>query len=75
MEQEILQLLQEVLPGIDFESSDRLVDDGILDSISITTVIGELSMEYGITIPYDAIVSENFNSIQAMARMVERLKN
>lgn len=74
MEQEILQLLQEVLPGIEFETSDRLVDDGILDSISITTIIGELSVEYGITIPYDAIVPENFNSVQMMARMVEQLK-
>lgn len=75
MKQEILALLQEILPQIDFTSSDSLVDDGILDSLSITTVIGELSMEYGITIPYDEIVPENFNSLDAIEKLVERLKN
>ena len=74
MKQEILTLLQEILPQIDFTSSGALVDDGILDSLSITTVIGELSIEYGITIPYNEIVPENFNSLDAIAKLVERLK-
>ncbi len=74
MRQEILTLLQEVLPQIDFTSSKKLVDDGILDSLSIVSVISELSMEYDIEIPYTEIVPENFNSLDAIVAMVERLK-
>lgn len=74
MKQEILMLLQEVLPQIDFTSSESLVDDGILDSLSVAEVVGELSVEYGIKIPYDEIVPDNFNSLDAIVELVERLK-
>ncbi len=74
MEEQILALLKEELPEIDFESSDALVDDGILDSLSLTTIIGLLSMEFDIEIPYEEIIEENFNSVSGMAKMVERLQ-
>lgn len=73
MEEKILELLTKEFPEVDFTSSDELVDDGILDSLTLTGIIGTLSMEYGITIPYEEIVEENFNSISGMAKMVERL--
>ena len=62
------------MPDIDFDISDTLVDDGILDSLSITSIISALSMEFGINIPYDEIIEDNFNSIKRLAAMVERLK-
>lgn len=73
MEEKILNLLQEEYPEIDFRSSEELVDDGILDSLTLTGIIAILTMEFGITIPYEEIVEENFNSIAGMARMVEKL--
>ena len=74
MEKEVLELLSEEFPEIDFEGSDALVDDGILDSLTITGIIAALSMEFGITIPYEEIIEENFNSVAALAAMVERLQ-
>lgn len=74
MRDELLQLLSTENPEIDFTASDELVDDGVLDSLTIVSLIGTLSMEYGIDIPYEEIVPENFNSIDAMAAMVERLR-
>lgn len=74
MEEKILALLSEEYPEIDFTASEELVDDGILDSLTITGIIAALTMEFGITIPYEEIVEENFNSIAGLARMVERLK-
>lgn len=74
MEEQILKVLSEEFPQVNFRASDTLVDDGILDSIMITEVIAILTMEFGITIPYEEIVEENFNSIAGMAKMVERLK-
>lgn len=73
MEEKILNLLSAEYPDIDFTSSDALVDDGILDSLTITGIIATLTMEFGITIPYEEIIEENFNSIAGLARMVEKL--
>ena len=74
MRKEILTVLQEEYPNIDFESSAALVDNGILDSLTITGIIATLSMEFGITIPYEDITEDNFNSVDALAAMVERLQ-
>ncbi len=73
MEEKILALLTEEFPEIDFASSDALVDDGILDSLTITGIIAALTMEFGIVIPYEEIIEENFNSVAGLAGMVERL--
>jgi acyl carrier protein len=51
------------------------VEDGIIESLVITGIIAMLTMEFGITIPYEEIVEENFNSVAGLAKMVERLQN
>ena len=73
MEAKVLELLSAEFPQIDFTASDALVDDGILDSLTITGIIATLTMEFGITIPYEEIIEENFNSVKGLADMVERL--
>ncbi len=73
MEEKILHLLQEEYPEIDFMASNELVDDGLLDSLTLTGIISLLTMEFGITIPYEEIIEENFNSVAGMAKMVEKL--
>ncbi len=75
MRDELLKLLSEEYPEIDFEASEELVDDGILDSLVIVGVISTITMEYGITIPYEDIIPENFNSLDAMAALVSRLRS
>ena len=74
MYDEVLKLLPEEYPEIDFTGTDELVDDGVLDSLTLTGIIAALSMEFDIEIPYDEIIEENFNSVEAMAEMVERLQ-
>ncbi|MCM1191186.1 MAG: phosphopantetheine-binding protein [Butyrivibrio sp.] len=64
--------LQEILPGVDFECSDTLVDDGIVDSLMITTIIAEVSMEFGIYIPFEELSTKNFNSLDALTALIER---
>jgi acyl carrier protein len=74
MKEKVLALLTEEFPEIDFTASEALVDDGILDSMTITGIIAALSMEFGISIPYEEIIEENFNSVAGLAAMVERLQ-
>lgn len=73
MKEKIQKLLESECPDVDFTSSNELVTDGILESLTLTIIIAALSMEFGITIPYEDIIEENFNSLDAMAAMVERL--
>ena len=74
MEERVFEVLSEEFPEIDFRASNALIDDGLLDSLTITGIIATLTMEFGITIPYEEITEENFNSIASISKMVERLK-
>ena len=60
MREKVLDLLQEEFPDVDFTASDALVDDGILDSLTITGIIAALTMEFAITIPYEEIKENDF---------------
>lgn len=70
---EILEILNGLGLGADFEHCTSLVDDGILASLDIVSIIAELSDVFDITIPARDIVPENFNSAEAMLNMVNRL--
>lgn len=72
--EELLEILAEVKPGVDFESEDALVDDGILDSLDIISIISEVSDEFDVKIPPEAITPENFNSAETMMALIEELE-
>ena len=74
MKERVLEILTKALPKVDFESSNELVDDGILDSLSITVLVSELSMEYGIIFDLDELTPENFNSIDSIVETIKRLQ-
>ena len=74
MKERILELLSDALPQIDFTSSDSLVDDGILDSLSIVALISELSMEFGVTFDMENLMPEHLNSIDAIVETVQNLQ-
>ena len=71
----IIEILQDLHEDVDFESEDKLIDKKILDSFDIVALISELSNEFDITIPADKIIPDNFNSAQALAKMVEELED
>ncbi|HAL74650.1 MAG TPA: acyl carrier protein [Clostridiales bacterium] len=69
----LLKILEGLHPEVDFTNHTRLIDDKILDSFDIITLITEISEEYDVRIPVDQIVPENFNSAAALYALVERL--
>ena len=72
--EELLELLQEVLPNVNWEVEKSLVDDGVLDSIDIITIISEITDEYDIKISTDEMKAENFNSVEAIYEMIQTLQ-
>ena len=69
----LMEILQDLHPDVDFDSCDTLIDDKILDSFDIVSLVTDISEEYDITIPVEEIVPTNFNSAKALWALVERL--
>ena len=72
--EELIELLEEIQPDADFENCDTLIDDGILDSFAILSIVGELEDEFDVSVTPADIIPENFNSAQAIWAMVQRLQ-
>ena len=72
---ELLELLEDIKPTVDFRTCTGLIDDGYLDSFDILSIVSEPNDAFGIEISPVDIVPENFNSAQALWNMVERLKD
>ena len=71
--EKLLKILNDLHPDVDFEANDALVDDGILDSLDIVTLVTEINAEFDVTIPAEEIVPENFNSAAALMELITRL--
>ena len=72
MKDEILEILESAVPSVDFLESDTMMDDGLLDSLTIVQIIGELSMEYDIEFGFEDLVPDNFNSLDGIVALVRR---
>ena len=70
---ELLEILENLHPEVDFESCTTLIDDKILDSFDIVTLVAEIDAEYDVAIPAEELIPENFNSAKALYALVEKL--
>jgi D-alanine--poly(phosphoribitol) ligase subunit 2 len=71
----LLKIMEELHPEVDFNTREALIDDKILDSFDIITLITEISEEYDVRIPVDEIMPKNFNSAKALYALIERLQD
>lgn len=70
-----MEILKNLHPDVDFETCTTLVDDRIIDSFDIVTIISEINDEYDVVIPAEDIVPENFNSAKALYELIQRLED
>lgn len=71
--EQLLEILTELHPEVDFATEEHLIDNKILDSFDIVTIVAEIDSEFDVSIPAEELVPENFNSAQALYALVERL--
>lgn len=71
--QDLYEILRGLHPEADVENCETLIDDKILDSFDIVTLITEISSEFDVSIPAGEIVPENFNSAKALFALIERV--
>ena len=71
--EKLIEILSSIHPDVDFENTVDLIDDGILDSLDIVTIVTEINDVFDVTIPAEEIVPENFNSAEALWALIEKL--
>ena len=70
----LMKILWEINPDIDFKTEDALIDGGVLDSFDIVTLVAEIDDAFGIEIPAEALIPENFNSAKAIFALIQQLQ-
>ena len=73
--EELLEILQDIKPGVDFENETALIDNGVLDSLDILKLVGQISDEFDVEVEVTDLVPANFNSAKAMYAMIQRLED
>ena len=74
MRETLLRILNENCPGIDFEAETALIDDGIIDSLDIVSIVSEIMDEFDVEINVDDLVPENFNTVDAILELIQNNK-
>ncbi len=73
--QQLMEILRELRPDVDFETETALIDDGILGSFDITALVNEIMDEFDVEISMADLEPENFNSAQAIYDFIQSLKD
>ncbi|MCI6349574.1 MAG: phosphopantetheine-binding protein [Tenericutes bacterium] len=72
--EELLEILENIKPGVDYENCETLIDDHYLDSLSILSLIADIEDEFDVVVPTVEIVPTNFNSVKSMLSLINKLK-
>ena len=72
--EELLEILNDINPDVDYETEDNLIDGKVYDSFSIITLISNISEEFDIELGPEHLIPENFNSAQAMWNMIQQIQ-
>ena len=73
--EELKSLLEELRPDIDFDNEKQLVTNRVLESFDIINLVSELDDEFDVKIKPADLIPENFNSVEAMWKMIQRLQD
>ena len=69
----LLEVLSECCPDVDFDVEKELITGKVIDSVDLVAVVSDIEDEFGISIPMEELVPENFDSIEAIWEMIQRL--
>lgn len=70
----LLEILEELVPGVEFEGRTDLIESGDLNSITILNLISDISDEFDVTVPVSKVIPENFESPEAIMALIKKLQ-
>ena len=72
--EELIEILESVQPGVDYENCDTLIDDGIIDSFAMLSIVSEIEDVLGVELTPEEMTPSNFNSAKSIWALIEKLK-
>ena len=73
--EDLLEILEELHDDVDYDTCTTLIDDKILDSFDIVTIVAEVNNVFDVQIPAEELIPENFNSAKALYALIESLED
>ena len=67
---ELIDILTDICPDVDFENENELIDDGLLESLDIVSIVNEIMIRFDVEINVDDLLPENFNSADAILALI-----
>ena len=71
MRETVIAILSEICPGVDFDKETALIDDGLVDSLDIVSIVSELMDTFEVEISVEDLQPENFNSVDAIVKLIQ----
>ena len=75
MKEKIVEMLEQIKPNADFVNATKLIDEKVLDSFDVVMLVGELNTAFDVEVTMEYLLPENFNSVEAMVQLIEKLQN
>lgn len=72
--EKLIEILEDIQPDVDYRECTTLIDDGLLDSFAILSIVGEIEDEFDVSVTPAEIIPDNFNSAQSLWEMIQRLQ-
>ena len=73
--EEIIEMLEDLKPGVDFKSQQHLIDDHIIESMMMLQLVSALNDEFDVEITPKDLVPENFQTVEAIYALVQKLSD
>ena len=73
--EELLEILKNIRPNVDFEHCEDLINSGTLDSMDMVMIMTQIMQKFDLSIPPEEMVPDNFNSAKAMYRLIQKLED
>ena len=71
---DLMNVLSSIRPDVNFKEQSNLMDAGVLDSLDIVALLAEIEGQMGVSVPFDELTPENFNDVQSIYALIERLR-
>lgn len=72
MKEKVLEIMSNIRPEFDFTEDVNFIEEGMLDSFDVVTLVSDLDATFGISIDGVDIVPENFSSVDAIINLLKK---
>ena len=72
MKEQIIKILTDLRPEFDFTTDVNFIEEGMLDSFDIVSLVDSIETEMGVSISGVDVLTENFCNVEAICKTIEK---